>query len=162
MKNRFIAITGVLTIVLSVAALTVGQESSVTQPNTNIAILKSDEPSLPGDSLSDVLSTAEMIMMHASELKLTPIQRAFIRKEVENTRVKFNELSWQLDEAVEVLRQMITVQSVNEARALAQLNKVLDTEHKIKRLHMRMSIRIKNQLTPDQLGKLPSIRTASP
>jgi hypothetical protein len=137
--------------------LTVGQESSVKQSRADISPLKSAEP-LPSDPLDDVLIRPEMIMTHALELKLTAIQLAFIHKEVENSNVKFNELSWQLDEAVEVLRQMILVQAVNEERALAQLDRVLDTERKIKRLHIRMSIRIRNQLTPEQLVKLQSIR----
>ena len=97
-------------------------------------------------------------MMHASELKLTPIQMAFVRKEVENSNVKFNELSWQLDEAVEILRQRILVHAVDEERALAQLERVLDIERKIKRLNIRTSIRIRNQLTLEQLGQLQSAR----
>lgn len=99
--------------------------------------------------------------MHASELKLTPIQMAFVRKEVENSNVKFNELSWQLDEAVEILRQRILVHAVDEKRALAQLDRVLDIERKIKRLDIRMSMRIRNQLTLEQLGKLQSIRSST-
>ncbi|MGZ8876397.1 MAG: hypothetical protein ACXW1F_07965 [Halobacteriota archaeon] len=158
MKNRLIAITGVMTIVLSAVALTAGQESSVTQPRADTSPLKSAERLSSSDPLSDVLITPEMIMMRASELKLTPIQMAFIRKEVENSNVKFNELSWQLDEAVEVLRQRTLVHAVDEERALAQLDKVLDIERRIKRLQIRMSIRIRNQLTLDQLGKLQSIR----
>lgn len=161
MKNRLIAITGVITIVLSAVALTVGQESSVTQPRADTSPLKSAEPLFPSAPLTDVLITPEMIMRHARELKLTPIQMAFIRKEVENSNVKFNELSWQLDEAVEVLRQRILVHAVDEERALAQLDRVLDIEHKIKRLQIRMSIRIRNQLTLDQLGKLQSIRRST-
>lgn len=157
MKNRLIAITGVITIVLSAGAFTVGQESSVRQPRADRSPLESAERVLPSE-LSDVLLTSEMIMMHASELKLTPIQMASVRKEVENSNVKFNELSWHLDEAVEILRQRILVHAVDEERALAQLDRVLDIERKIKRLHVRMSIRIRNQLTLEQLGKLQSAR----
>lgn len=158
MKNRLIAITGVIAIVFSAGAFTVGQESSVTQPRADRSPLKSAERLSPSDPLSDVLLTPEMIMMHASELKLTPIQMAFVRKEVENSNVKFNELSWQLDEAVEIMRQRILVHAVDEERALAQLDRVLDIERKIKRLHIRTSIRIRNQLTLEQLGKLQSAR----
>lgn len=161
MKNRLIAITGVITIVFSAVALTVGQESSVTQPRADMPSLRSAERLSPSDTLSDVLITSEMIMTHARELKLTPVQIAFIRKEVENSNVKFNELSWQLDEAVEVLRQRISVHAVDEERSLAQLDRVLDIERKIKRLQIRMSIRIRNQLTLDQLGKLQSIRRST-
>lgn len=161
MKNRLIAITGVITIVLSAVALTVGQESSVRQPRADSSALKSAERLSPSDPLSDVLLAPEMIMMHASDLKLTPVQMTFVRKEVENSNVKFNELSWQLDEAVEILRQRILVHAVDEERALAQLERVLDIERKIKRLHIRTSIRIRNQLTLEQLGKLQSIRSST-
>jgi hypothetical protein len=46
---------------------------------------------------------------------------------------------------------------VNEQQALAQLDKVLNAEREIKKLHMALAIRIKNSLTPDQIQKLQNI-----
>jgi Spy/CpxP family protein refolding chaperone len=44
--------------------------------------------------------------------------------------------------------------SVNEQQALAQLDKVLDIERDIKRLHIALAVRLKNRLTPEQQEQL--------
>jgi Spy/CpxP family protein refolding chaperone len=44
--------------------------------------------------------------------------------------------------------------SVNEQQALAQLDKVLDVEREIKRLHIGLAVRLKNRLTPEQQEQL--------
>src|SRR5260370_38744897 len=56
--------------------------------------------------------------------------------------------------AMEALHETMKANSVNEQQALTQLDKVLDSEREMKRLHIGMDIRIKNQLTPEQQAKL--------
>jgi len=48
--------------------------------------------------------------------------------------------------------------SVNEQQALAQLEKVLDIERDIKRLHFGLAVRLKNRLTPEQQEQLNKMR----
>jgi Spy/CpxP family protein refolding chaperone len=48
--------------------------------------------------------------------------------------------------------------SVNEQHALAQLDKVLDIEREIKRLHIGLAVRLKNRLTPEQQEQLHNMR----
>jgi Spy/CpxP family protein refolding chaperone len=48
--------------------------------------------------------------------------------------------------------------SVNEQQALAQLDKVLDIEREIKRLHIGLAVRLKNRLTPEQQEQLQKSR----
>jgi hypothetical protein len=69
--------------------------------------------------------------------------------------------SKQLQEAMEVLHQTMESDSVSEQQALIQLDKVLDVEREIKRLHIGMGIRLKNQLAPAQQEKLHAIAMAS-
>ena len=88
------------------------------------------------------------------ELNLSDAQKQFMRAEIQKTTTRFNELQWQLQDAVEALHQTLKANPVNEEQALAQLDKVLDAEREIKRLHIGMGIRIKNQLTPEQQAKL--------
>ncbi|MEN3330380.1 MAG: hypothetical protein V7638_5187 [Acidobacteriota bacterium] len=47
---------------------------------------------------------------------------------------------------------------VNEQQALAQLDKVLEIESEIKRLHIGMAVRLKNRLTPEQQEQLNKMR----
>lgn len=115
-------------------------------------------PRPPDDPLKDSIFPPEMIMQHQRELQLTEDQKAFMRGEIQRTTTRYNELQWQLQDQVEALAETVKGNTVNEQLALAQLDKVLDSEREIKRLHMEMAIRIKNKLTPDQQMKLQSFR----
>jgi Spy/CpxP family protein refolding chaperone len=96
----------------------------------------------------------EMIMQHTRDLNLTDEQKTFMRAEINRTTTRFNELQWQLQDAMEVLHDSMKANTVNEQQALAQLDKVLDTEREIKRLHFGLAISIKNKLTAEQQAKL--------
>jgi Spy/CpxP family protein refolding chaperone len=108
----------------------------------------------PMDPLRDAMFPPEMIMQHTRDLALTEEQRAFMRGEIQKTTMRFNELQWQLQDAVEALHDSMKANPVNEQQALAQLDKVLDAEREIKRLHLGLAISIKNRLTAEQQAKL--------
>ena len=115
-------------------------------------------PPEPRDLLGDVIFPPEMIMQHQRELGLTDQQKTFMRAEINKTSTRFNELQWQLQDDMEALHETMKGNTVNEQLALSQLDKVLDGERAIKRLHMEMALRIKNQLTPEQQTKLQGMR----
>lgn len=117
-------------------------------------------PQPPIDPLGDVMFPPDLIMGHARELGLTDEQKAFMRGEIQKTTARFLELQWQLQDAVESLHQTMKTKLVDEPQALAQLDKVLDTERQIKHLHFSLGIRLKNQLTAEQQGKLRAMRMA--
>ncbi|HYX30327.1 MAG TPA: hypothetical protein VE863_17435 [Pyrinomonadaceae bacterium] len=115
-------------------------------------------PPAPDDPLADSMFPPEMIMQHQRELALTDAQKKFMRDEIQRTTTRFNELQWQLQDAMEALHETMKANPVSEQQALMQLGKVLDAEREIKTLHMAMNIHIKNQLTADQLTKLQTMR----
>jgi Spy/CpxP family protein refolding chaperone len=119
-------------------------------------------PPPPGDPLAGSLFPPEVIMQHQRELALTEDQKTFMRGEIQRTTTRFNELQWQLQDAMEALSDIVKGASVNEQLALQQLDKVLDGEREIKRLHMEMAIRIKNKLTPEQQLKLQGMGPGRP
>jgi Spy/CpxP family protein refolding chaperone len=95
---------------------------------------------------------------HQRELALTEDQKTFMRGEINRTTARFNELQWQLQDAMEALHETMKANSVNEQLALSQLDKVLDNEREMKRAHMELAIRIKNKLTAEQQAKLQSMK----
>jgi len=111
-------------------------------------------PHPPMDPLGGLMFPPEMIMQHQRELGLTDEQKTFMRSEINRVSARFNDLQWQLQDAMEALHDSMKANPVNEQQAMAQLDKVLDTEREIKRLHMELAIRIKNRLTPEQQEKL--------
>lgn len=100
----------------------------------------------------------ELVMQNQRELGLTDQQKTYLRTEIGKTSARFNDLQWQLHDAMEVLHETMKANQVNEQQALAQLDRVLETEREIKRLHMELAIKIKNNLTPEQQQKLQSLR----
>jgi Spy/CpxP family protein refolding chaperone len=81
-----------------------------------------------------------------------------MRNEINKTSARFNDLQWQLQDAMEAFHETMKADQVNEQQALAQLDKVLDAEREIKKLHTALAIRIKNNLTAEQVQKLQGMR----
>jgi Spy/CpxP family protein refolding chaperone len=114
-------------------------------------------PPPPPDMLNNSVFPPDVIMEHQREIGLTDQQKAFMRGEINKTSTVFNDLQWQLQDAMEALRDTMKAEQVNEQLALAQLDKVLDAEREIKKLHMALAIRIKNNLTAEQVQKLMNL-----
>ena len=119
-----------------------------------------DHPHPPGppDPLAHLMFPPDMILGHARELNLTDEQKAFMRAEVQKATVTFQDLQWKLQDQAEALHETMKSTSVNEQQALAQLDKVLDIEREIKRLHIGLAVRLKNRLTPEQQEQLHKMR----
>ncbi len=111
-------------------------------------------PHPPMDPLGDSMFPPDLIMQHTRDLGLTDEQKSYMRGEIQKTTMRFNELQWQLQDSMEALHATMKANPVNEQLALSQLDKVLDTEREIKRLHFGLAISIKNKLTPEQQEKL--------
>ena len=157
MKKRIAFLTGALAAVflLSAVLLAAQQPDQPQQPRPE---RPGQPPPPPMDPLGDAMFPPEMVMQHQRELGLTDDQKTFMRAEINRTTTRFNELQWQLQDAMEALHETMKASSVNEQLALSQLDKVLDNEREIKRAHMELGIRIKNKLTPEQQAKLQSMR----
>ena len=146
-----------LTLVLLVGALVGVVIVSAQQPQPAQLPQGQEQPRPPHppmDPLGDAMFPPELIMQHTRDLNLTDEQKTFMRAEINRTTTRFNELQWQLQDAMEALHTAMKENTVNEQQALAQLDKVLDTEREIKRLHFGLAIAIKNKLTVEQQTKL--------
>lgn len=114
------------------------------------------------DPLAHLMFPPDMIMNHARQLNLTDEQKAFMRTEIQKTMASFQDLQWKLQDQMELLQETMKSTSVNEQQALAQLDKVLDLEREIKRLHIGLAVRLKNRLTPEQQDQLHKMRPEHP
>jgi Spy/CpxP family protein refolding chaperone len=148
---------------LLLATVVVGQQQQ--QPR------QPPPPSAPGDEnlpnhphppnpdpLAPLMFPPDMIMGHMHELNLTDEQKTYMRAEVQKATSSFQDLQWKLQDQMELLHQTMDSTSVNEQQALAQLDKVLDIEREIKRLHIGLAVRLKNKLTPEQQEQLNKMR----
>ena len=97
-------------------------------------------------------------MGHMRELGLTDEQKTYMLGEIQKTTASFQDLQWKLQDQMELLHETMKSTSVNEQQALAQLDKVLEIEREIKRLHIGLAVRLKNRLTPEQQNQLHQMR----
>lgn len=110
------------------------------------------------DPLAPLMFPPDMIMGHMRELNLTDEQKTYMRAEIQKATASFQDLQWKLQDQMELLHDTMKSTSVNEQQALAQLDKVLDIEREIKRLHIGLAVRLKNRLTPEQQDQLNKMR----
>ena len=121
-----------------------------------------DAPRPQHDPLAEHVFPPELVMQHQREIALTDEQEAFLKGELQRVTLRFTELQWQMQDALEGLVSTLKGESVNEQQALSQLDRILDTEREIKHLHVGLAVRIKNKLTPEQQSKLQALKQAAP
>jgi Spy/CpxP family protein refolding chaperone len=97
-------------------------------------------------------------MQYRRELGITDEQKAFIRDEAIKASTRFNQLQFQMQDEMEAMATLMKGVTIDEQKALAQLDKVLNIEREVKRTHLGLSIRIKNRLTAEQQGKLQELQ----
>jgi Spy/CpxP family protein refolding chaperone len=120
------------------------------------------QPTPDHDPLAQFIFPPELVMQHQREIGLTNEQKIFLRGEIQRVTLRFTELQWQLQDAMEGLASVMKESAVNEQQALSQLDKILDTEREIKHLHIGLAIRIKNKLTPEQQSRLQEMKRMGP
>src|SRR5437773_11514440 len=77
-------------------------------------------------------------------------------------QAKLVELQWKFEAAGQALTKMLEKDTVDEEAALAQWDQLSAVEQQIKKAHLGLLLRIKNQLTPSQQEKLRALQPARP
>ncbi|HEX4575286.1 MAG TPA: periplasmic heavy metal sensor [Gemmatimonadales bacterium] len=112
------------------------------------------------DALARFVFPPELVMQHARAIGLKPEQRTAITHAIQELQSKVLDLQWQMQDEVQRLTELLDKPAVDQAAALAQIDKVLAVERDVKRAHMGVLIQIKNTLTPEQQAKLAQARAA--
>lgn len=112
----------------------------------------------PEDPLRDHFFPPELVMQNQQALSLSDDQRTALKSELRQAQQRFTELQWKLDDEMEHFVALVGGPQVNEAQALAQLDKVLAAEREVKRTQVQLLIHIKDRLSPDQQARLQEIR----
>lgn len=135
-------------------------------PNPGMPNPGMPNPGMPNpeqaDNFRKNLFEPEMIMGCLGELKLSDEQSQAIKSILSTTRAELMGLEWDLNQAVAALGKALSPAQVDENAALAQLDKVLDLERSMKRNTLKMSIQLKNKLTPEQQEILSHKREQKP
>src|SRR6266581_5227735 len=116
--KRIILIAGIIIAVSSVTLVSAQQPQPAQGPNPQGQMR---QPQPPDDPLADVMFPPDMIMQHQRQLGLTDEQKTFMRTEINRVSARFNDLQWQLQDAMEALHDSMKANPVNEQQAMAQL-----------------------------------------
>ncbi len=117
----------------------------------------------PGDDpVMRSLFPPELVMENQREIGLRPEQREAITDSIRETQGEVLDVQWQLKDAHQHLAELLGARPIDETDALAQAEKVMSLEQEVKKRHIRLLIRIKNQLDPEQQARLRELRPHRP
>lgn len=100
----------------------------------------------------------ELVMRHQGKLELTDEQRAAIAAAIKEAQERLAPLQWDLDAKAEAVAKLAERDRVDVDATLAGAAQVIDVEGQVKKEHVRLLLRIKNVLTPEQQAKLRELR----
>ncbi len=110
------------------------------------------------DPFDGRLLSLELIMAHRNEIGLTKAQNKEIGELVVAVQQAVAGKSWDMQSAYFELMEVLDEEQINEDRAIALAKQAVDTENEIKLEQMRLLIRLRNLLTPDQVALLQARR----
>lgn len=112
------------------------------------------------DPFAAYLFPPDLVMGHGLEIGLDDAQKLAIRDEAKKVQSKFLDTQFELQRESEKLVRLLQEKPVDEAKVLAQIDRILALEKEIKKTQISLLVRIKNILTPAQQAKLAEIRKA--
>ena len=111
-----------------------------------------------GPPFAKALFPPEMVMRHAQDIGLADEQREQITAVIQQVQSDIVPLEWEVRERTEALTDLLEKPRVDEAAALAQVDRVTEIENQMKKTHLTLLIRVKNLLTEDQQQQLLTLR----
>jgi Spy/CpxP family protein refolding chaperone len=114
------------------------------------------------DPLEDALFPPELVMQYQRAIGLTTEQQTAITDAVKALQAQVVDFQWKMQYEQQQLVELLGQPTVQEATALAQVDRVLEIERQIKRTHLAALIRIKNTLSPEQQQQLRGLRRSPP
>jgi Spy/CpxP family protein refolding chaperone len=110
-----------------------------------------------GYSLLGGLVAPNVVMAHAAVIGLTDGQREVIIRAMQETQTSMVPIEWTLRGETHKLRDLLDAPLIDENAALNQAGRIAELEGRMKRLHLRLLIRMKNHLTIQQQEALRTI-----
>jgi Spy/CpxP family protein refolding chaperone len=110
------------------------------------------------DPFQGALFPPELVMLHADAIGLDEAQRDALKEAVKEVQPLFLDRQFELQAELGRLRKQVAAAQVDEAAALASLDRILALEREIKRAQVGLLVRLKNLLRPEQQRRLAALR----
>lgn len=114
------------------------------------------------DPFARYLFPPELVMANQQAINLTDRQRSAIQQAMKDAQGKFIDAQFKMSGEGEKLQRLLQGTSVDEAKVLDQVDRVLTIEREIKHVQLTLMMKIKNQLTAEQQNMLTSLRGSQP
>jgi Spy/CpxP family protein refolding chaperone len=114
------------------------------------------------DDIAQNLFAPDLVFKYREAIGLDETQSKTLKDLVQKAQGRFLDLQWDMQAEAGKLAQLLRLPRVDEAAALAQVDKVLGMEREVKKAQISLLIQIKNLLTPAQQQKLIDLRSKSP
>jgi len=118
------------------------------------------EPSPGDDPLARFLYPPDKVLGHAQEIGLDDAQRKGIRAELQKAQSHFLDFQLDMQPETEKMVRLLQEKPVDEAKVLAQADRLMSLEREVKKTQLTLLIRIKNRLTPAQQEKMSELLRA--
>jgi len=126
------------------------------------AVANAQSPPAGTDDIAQNLFAPDIVFKYRDEIGLDEAQSKSLKDLVQKAQGRFLDLQWDMQGEAGKLSQLLRQPKVDEAAALAQVDKVLGMEREVKRAQISLLINIKNLLTPSQQQKLIDLRKKLP
>ena len=110
------------------------------------------------DPFDGRLISPELIMANRSAIDLTRDQHKQIGELMVAVQQAVAGKTWEMQSAYFELMEVLDEEQIDEDRAIALARQAVDTENEIKLEQMRLLIRLRNLLTPEQVAVLQARR----
>jgi len=111
------------------------------------------------DVFQEELFSTNLVLKYRNEIGLSSEQVTNVKKIYDDHIHQFTTIKWDLDTEHVDLKKLLAFAKVNEKNTLSKMKKILELEDKLKEIKLIMLIKIKNQLSSVQQGKLRELRT---
>lgn len=122
-----------------------------------LAAARLDAAPATARALPRLMPAPESALMHAAQIGLSAEQRAKLEGDVREMEVAAQKLAEQTRTESDALAQVLAADKPDDAAVTAQFEKVLATEAELKRVRLKMSLRTRAVLTPEQQRQLASL-----
>jgi Spy/CpxP family protein refolding chaperone len=109
-------------------------------------------------ALADEFFAPELVRKYYEEIGLTEEQRSSLQAALAGVKGEYEALQAQQAAATDKVVALARQETIDEAKALAELDALMKIECDIKRMQAKMMILIRNTLTPVQRAQLRELR----
>jgi TonB-dependent SusC/RagA subfamily outer membrane receptor len=122
------------------------------------AATAAQQPRPAEDPFARYLYPPELVLDHQRAIGLSDQARLSIQQAMLDAQKKFLGLQMMMGRETENLRNLLSVERIDESAVLKQIDAMLGVEREIKRSQLSLMIQIKNTLTPEQQATLDRVR----